>query len=86
MFFFGLNASALITFVCMWVLLIAHLSTVTDLTNQIVIPESGKMNGWHQNKVYRRPHLFLPQATLSSLSSPIFFFGPLHLGVCSHVV
>ena len=37
---------------------ITHLSTVSDLTNQIMIPESSIMDGQHRHKVYSLPHHF----------------------------
>lgn len=36
------------------------LSTVSDLNNQIMIPEYIIMEGRHQNRVYRFPCLFSP--------------------------
>lgn len=44
----------------------ANLSKVSDLTNQIMIPESGIMDEQHQNKVYRLPAFFLSQACLQA--------------------
>lgn len=52
-------------------------------TSQIMIPDSGII-GWEASKQSLQvPPLFSPQATLGSLSSPIFFFAPLYLGACS---
>ena len=42
----------------------ANLSKVSELTNTIMIQESGIMDEQHQNKVYRLPAFFLPQVTL----------------------
>ena len=51
---------------------IAHLSTVSDLTNQIMTPESGVMDGWHQNSLQAPPgHAFFS------------VFALLHLRTCS---
>ena len=55
----------------------SHLSTVSDLTNQIMIPEDWR----HQNNVYRLPGLFFfrsDHARLSSLTD--FVFRPAALG------
>ena len=53
----------------------ANLSKVSDLTNQIMIPESGIMDEQHQNKVYRLLAFFLPWATLGSFCLQ-FFLSP----------
>ena len=53
---------------------ITHLSTVSDLTQQIMI----------QTKSKGSPAFFLPQATLGLLlCSPILFFSPVKRGACS---
>ena len=53
---------------------ITHLSTVSDLTQQIMI----------QTKSKGSSAIFLPQATLGLLlRSPIFFFSPVKMGACS---
>ena len=57
-----------------WSTFITHLSTVSDLTQQIMI----------QTKSKGSPAIFLPQATLGLLlRSPIFFFSPVKRGACS---
>ena len=59
----------------MWVLFTVHISTVSDLTNQIIIPESVFIDGQHQNKVYRLPQpFFSPTAhsTLEPVRRPLF--------------
>ena len=56
-----------------------NLSKVSDLTNQIMIPESGIMDEQHQNKVYRLLAFFLPWAMLGSFCLPIFYIASLHL-------
>ena len=55
----------------------ANLSKVSELflTNKIMIRESGIMDEQHQNKVYRLPPFFLPQATLG-LSCLLIFLSP----------
>ena len=66
-----------------------NLSKVSDLTNQIMIPESGIMDEQHQNKVYRLLAFFLPWAMLGSFCLPIFYIASLHLGClfagCYHI-
>ena len=64
----------------------ANLSKLSDLTNQIMIPEAGIMDEQHQNKVYRLHAFFLPQATLGSFCLPIFFIAPIYLGACVQAV
>ena len=62
------------------------LSTVSDLTDEIMIPESDIMDGRYQNKVYRLPRPFSPpvHARLAFFfRSPIFVLAPLYLGACS---
>ena len=62
---------------CTWALFTAHLSTVSDLTNQIMIPESVFIDGRHQNKVYRIPHPFFsptPRSTLEPVRRLLFDF------------
>lgn len=78
MTFFYLNVSALITFIRTWVLFITHLSTVSNLTNQIIIPASDIMDGQHQNKYYRLPCLFCApfHARLTSLADRLFHPTP----------
>ena len=56
-----------------------NLSKVSDLTNQIMIPESGIMDEQHQNKVYRLLAFFLSWAMLGSFCLPIFYIASLHL-------
>ena len=54
-------------------LLINNLSTVSDLTNQTMIPESGIMDGRHQNRsVYRAPAVF-SNSGHAQLASLIYF-------------
>ena len=53
------------------------LSTVSDLTNQIMIPEYGIMDGRHQNGVYRFPCLFSPPGHPRLTN---FLFHPTPLG------
>ena len=65
---------------CRYSLLINHLSTVSDLTNQTMIPESGIMDGRHQNRsVCRAPTIFSNSghAQLASLIYFLFHFAPL---------
>ena len=64
----------------------ANLSKVSDLTNQIMKPESGIMDEQNQNKVYRLLAFFLPWAMLGSFCLPIFFIALLHLGACLQAV
>ena len=57
-----------------WSTFITQLSTVSDLTQQIMI----------QTKSKGSPAFFLPQATLGlPLCSSIFFFSPVKRGACS---
>ena len=58
-----------------WVF-IAHLSTVSNLNNQIMTPESGIMDGQGQNKVHRLPRLFFPRLLWARLAHR-FSFWPL---------
>lgn len=59
------------------------LATVSDLTDEIMIPESDIMDGRYQNKVYRLPRLFFfpgPRSARLFLSLADFLFGPALLG------
>lgn len=59
------------------------LSTVSDLTDEIMIPESDIMDGRYQNKVYRLPRLFFspgPRSARLFLSLTDFRRGPALLG------
>ena len=59
------------------------LSTVSDLTDEIMIPESDIMDGRYQNKVYRLPRLFFspgPRSARLFLSLTDFRCGPAPLG------
>ena len=47
--------------------------TVSDLTNQIMIPESGMVGAASKQRLQASLHFFLPQATLSSLCSLTLF-------------
>ena len=61
----------------MWVLFTVYLSTVSDLTNHIMIPESVFIDGQHQNKVYRLPQPFFsptPHSTLEPVRGLLFDF------------
>ena len=53
--------------------------TFSDLTNQIMIPESGMVGATSKQRLQASPHFFLPQATLSSLCSSTLF-SPAPLG------
>ena len=72
------NVLASKTFACTWVYLLLHvlnLSKVSDLTNQIMIPESGIMDEQHQNKVCRSPAFFYPGPHLAHFACR-FFLSP----------
>ena len=75
MMFLYMNASASIAIPHTWGF---FSPTVSNLTNQIMIPGSGIMDGLHQINVYRLPHLLLPPG--------IFFFTPPHLGACLQAI
>jgi len=62
---------------------IEHCMTVSDLTNQIMIPESG-MIGQHQNKGFSFfSALFSPSGHTQLALLIDFIFTWLHLGACS---
>ena len=52
---------------------IEHCMTVSDLTNQIMIPESGMVGAASKQRLQASLPFFLPQATLSSLCSLTLF-------------
>ena len=54
---------------------IAYLSTVINLANQIMIPESGIMDGRDQNKVYRLPSLLFSPRPRSARFTRRFCFS-----------
>ena len=59
------------------------LSTVSDLTDEIMTPESDIMDGRYQNKLYRLSPLFFspgPRSARLFLSFADFLFGPALLG------
>ena len=58
-----------------WVF-IAYFSTVINLANQIMIPESGIMDGRHQNKVYRLPSLLFSPRPRPARFARRFSFSP----------
>ena len=63
---------------------ITHLSTVGDLTIQIMIPD----HGWSAStqSLQAPPPFVLPYTTLGLFPSPIFFFALSPLGTCSWAI